>query len=159
MRPLSLAALAAALAATASPLASPLAAQATAAAQPKVVACPDTIQIVSTQPGVETRFTIRGVVNGVALIASGVRAVRDDRGALTELLATTPAQLVIPQATLRLVVAPVDPGQSLRIERTGRDQAGHTQYLHAQGPSVAFARAGGTALQIVADRVAVRATP
>src|SRR5688500_19115603 len=150
MRTLAIASLAAALVVTASPLA----AQQTAAAQPKAVACPDTIQIVSTQPGVETRFTIRGVVNGVGLIASGVRAVRDDRGALTELLATTPAQLVIPQATLRLVVAPVDGGQTLRIERTGRDSAGRTQFLHAQGPTVAFARAGGTALQIVADRVA-----
>jgi hypothetical protein len=155
MRTLTTVALAAALSAAASPLA----AQSQTAAQPKVVACPDTIQILSTQPGVETRFTIRGAVNGVALIASGVRAVRDDRGALTELLATTPAQLVIPQATLRLVLEPVEAGQTLRIERSGRDEAGRTQYLQAQGPTVAFSRAGGTALQIVADRVGLRATP
>ena len=157
MRTLASTAFAVALAAAASPLA----AQTTAAATK--VACPDTITVVSTQAGREMRFVVRGAIDGVALIASQVRTVqvRTDRGDRTgvDLVASTPAQLVVPQAMLRLVLEPVDAGSTIRIERSGRDEAGRTQRLHAQGPTVSLARAGGTALQIVADEVRLRRDP
>jgi hypothetical protein len=122
------------------------------------VPCPDTILVSAALPGATARFVLRGAVDGVVLIAPGVRTVRRDAGGV-ELVATTPAQLVVPQRAVQLVLAPLDAANGIQIDRTGRDQAGRAIYLHAQGTQVALTRDGGTGLRVVADHVTLREQP
>ena len=122
------------------------------------VPCPDTITVSAAQPGTVARFVVRGAVDGVVLIASQVRTLRTGRDG-AELVASTPAQLIVPQKSVQLVLVPVDAANGIQIDRTGRDQAGRAVYLHAQGSQVALTRDGGTGLRVVADRVTLRDHP
>jgi hypothetical protein len=120
--------------------------------------CPDTIVVTAAEPGATARFHVRGAVTGVVVIASQVRTVRTDRSG-AELIASTPAQIVVPQRAVQLVLVPVDAANGIQVDRTGRDEAGRTVYLHAQGTEVALTRDGGTGLRVVADRVTLRDHP
>ena len=122
------------------------------------VPCPDTITVSATQPGAVARFIVRGAVDGVVLIASQVRTLSTGRDG-AELVASTPAQLIVPQKSVQLVLVPVDAANGIQIDRAGRDGTGRTVYLHAQGNQVALSRDGGTALRVVADRVSLRDHP
>jgi hypothetical protein len=120
--------------------------------------CPDTILVTAAEPGATARFVVRGAVTGVVLIAPQVRTVRTDRSGV-ELVASTPAQLVVPQRAVQLVLVPLDSGSGIQIDRTGRDEAGRTVYLNARGNEVSLMRDGGTGLRVVADRVTLRDRP
>ena len=120
--------------------------------------CPDTLLISAADPGATARFVLRGAVDGVVLIAPGVRTIRRDEGGV-ELEATTPAQLVVPPRSVRLVIAPVVESIGIQVNRTGLDGAGRTVYLNARGSQVALNRDGGPYLQVVADRVSLRDRP
>ena len=120
--------------------------------------CPDTLFINAAELGATARFVVRGAVDGVVLIAPGVRTVRRDRGGV-ELEATTPAQLVLPPRSVQVVVAPLVESIGIQVDRTGLDAAGRTVYLNARGSQVALTRNGGPYLQVVADRVSLRDRP
>ena len=154
MRPLVLAALAAALA----PAAGAQTVVKVVNGTPQKKPCPDTLLITAAQPGATARFVVRGATDGVVLMAPGVRTVRRDAGGV-ELTATTPAQLVLPQRAVQLVIAPAVPSIPIQVDRAGRDAGGRTVYLNARGTQVALSRDGGTALQVIAEHVTLRDKP
>jgi hypothetical protein len=120
--------------------------------------CPDTLLVSAVAPGTTARFVVRGATDGVVVIAPGVRTIRKDRGGV-ELEATTPAQVVLPQRDVRLVIAPRVASIGIQVDRAGRDSAGRTVYLNARGAEVALSRNGGTALQVIAEHVTLRDRP
>jgi hypothetical protein len=120
--------------------------------------CPDTLLVTAVEPGATARFVVRNAVDGVVLMAPGVRTIRNDRGGV-DLEATTPAQLVLPPRSVRLVVAPLVEGIGIQVDRTGLDGNGRTVYLNARGSQVALTRDGSPYLQVVAERVTLRDRP